>query len=124
KWLQERSTCPAYITGQVSLSFPESSDLDSRRRKQPVNGRPVLWAIRNEQDFWIGSIGFKDFTIGKSHLASRTRRLPVARFYDGSVGIVAGTRRCTKAHSNSLPSRSVTSFGNGDGVSDLVPKRV
>ena len=33
------------------------------------NGQPVRWAIRNAEDGWIGSFGFRDFTIGKSHRA-------------------------------------------------------
>jgi RimJ/RimL family protein N-acetyltransferase len=33
------------------------------------NGQPIHWAIRNAEDAWIGSFGFKDFTVGKSHRA-------------------------------------------------------
>jgi RimJ/RimL family protein N-acetyltransferase len=33
------------------------------------NGQPVRWAIRNAEDRWIGSIGFRDFTMGKAHRA-------------------------------------------------------
>ncbi len=33
------------------------------------HGQPVNWAIRNEDDFLIGGIGFEGFAIGKSHRA-------------------------------------------------------
>lgn len=33
------------------------------------NGQPVHWAIRDDKDSWIGSIGFKDLRLGQSHRA-------------------------------------------------------
>jgi len=33
------------------------------------HGRPVHWAIRNENDYLIGGIGLDGVAIGKSHLA-------------------------------------------------------
>jgi len=33
------------------------------------HGQPVNWAIRNENDYLIGGIGFDGLTLGKSHLA-------------------------------------------------------
>jgi [ribosomal protein S5]-alanine N-acetyltransferase len=33
------------------------------------NGQPVHWAVRNEEDAWVGAFSFKDFTVGHSHRA-------------------------------------------------------
>jgi RimJ/RimL family protein N-acetyltransferase len=51
----------------TEASFDEWFAIVQKTTKE--NAQPVHWAIRDDRDSWIGSFGFKDFTIGKSHRA-------------------------------------------------------
>ena len=51
----------------TEADFLASMEIVEKATKQ--QGRPVHWAIRNEEDYLIGGCGFSSLEIGKSHRA-------------------------------------------------------
>jgi ribosomal-protein-alanine N-acetyltransferase len=78
----------------TEASFDEWFAIVQKMTKE--NGQPVQWAIRNEEDSWIGACGFRDFTIGKSHRAEIGYLLAKPYWGQGIMTAVVG-RACNYA---------------------------